>query len=127
MAVGQMVLVFSLSRGDAPGYVERGLWPNEGALNAGAELIAESSLISEHPSNPIPASLVSLVAGAFRSRIFFPGQVVVRSEQWWRRLPVELRSQERGRLARSPLSRHSYPPLHPLTKTTGDHHFPRTS
>jgi hypothetical protein len=43
---------------------------------------------SEHPTNPIPASLVSLVAGAFRSRIFFPSRVVVRSEQWWRRLPA---------------------------------------
>ena len=38
MAVGQMVLVFSLSRGDAPGYVERGLWPNEGAVNAGGRI-----------------------------------------------------------------------------------------
>jgi hypothetical protein len=80
MAVGQLVLVFPLSRGDAPGYVERGLWPNEGALNAGAELIAESSLITKHPTNPIPASLVSLVAGVFRCPNFFPSQVMARSE-----------------------------------------------
>jgi hypothetical protein len=82
---------------------------------------------SRRPTIPIPARLGSLVAGVFRYPNVFPRYVMVRSEQWWRRLPVELRSQERGRLARSPLSRHSYPPLHPLTKTTGDHHFPRTS
>ena len=35
----------SLSRGDAPGYVEGGLWPKKGAVNAGAELIAVSSMI----------------------------------------------------------------------------------
>jgi hypothetical protein len=45
MAVGQLVLVFPLSRGDAPGYVERGLWPSESAVNAGAESVAEWSLI----------------------------------------------------------------------------------
>ena len=98
MAVGQMVLVSSLSRGVAPGYVERGLWPNEGALNAGAELIAESSLISKRPTNPIPASLVSLVAGVFRSANFFPAQVMLRSEQWWRRLPAD--QQQSGRTVR---------------------------
>jgi hypothetical protein len=57
MAVGQMVLVFSLSRGDAPGYVERGLWPNVGAVNAGAELIAEWSLI--RPQRAGSTSLVT--------------------------------------------------------------------
>ena len=88
MAVGQMALVSSPSRGVAPGYVERGLWPKEGAVNAGAELIAESSLITKRPTNPIPASLVSLVAGVFRSPNFIPTQVMARSEQWWRRLPA---------------------------------------
>ena len=34
-----------LSRGDAPGYVEGGLWPKKGAVNVGAELIAVSSMI----------------------------------------------------------------------------------
>ena len=41
---------------------------------------------SRRPINPIPASLVSLVAGVFRSPNFIPTQVMVRSEQWWRRL-----------------------------------------
>jgi hypothetical protein len=41
---------------------------------------------SKHPTNPILASLVSLVAGVFRSLNFIPTQVMVRSEQWWRRL-----------------------------------------
>jgi hypothetical protein len=62
MAVGQMVLVFSLSMGDAPGYVERGLWPNEGALNAGVELIAESSLIRLHRTGNSSLTTRSLIA-----------------------------------------------------------------
>ena len=32
MAVGQNRLPFPLSRGDAPGYVEGGLWPKEDAV-----------------------------------------------------------------------------------------------
>jgi predicted nuclease of restriction endonuclease-like (RecB) superfamily len=47
----------------------------------------------KRPTNPFPASLVSLVAGVFQSPNFFPTQVMVRSEQWWRRLPAELSSQ----------------------------------
>jgi cobalamin biosynthesis protein CobT len=34
--------------------------------------------------------------------------------------------QERGRLARSTLSHQPIAPQHPLSKKTGDHHFPRT-
>ena len=46
MAVGQMSLgFFLLSRGDAPGYVERGLWPNEGVVNAGLDSMVELSMI----------------------------------------------------------------------------------
>ncbi len=62
MAVGQIILVFSLSRGDASGYVERGLWPNEGALNAGAELIAESSLIRPRRAGNGSLTTRSLIA-----------------------------------------------------------------
>ena len=73
---------------------------------------------------------------------------MVRSEQWWRSLPADLSSQggrrgsvvihvsavlngqqlfqERGRLARSTLSHQPIAPQHPLSKKTGDHHFPRT-
>ena len=40
----------------------------------------------KRPTNPILASLVSLVAGVFRSQNFSPSQVMVRSERWWRRL-----------------------------------------
>jgi hypothetical protein len=48
---------------------------------------------TKRPINHILASLVSLVAGVFRSPNFFPSQVMVRSEQWWRRLPADLSSQ----------------------------------
>ena len=48
---------------------------------------------SKRPTNPIPASLGSLVAGVFRSPNFFPTQVMVRSEQWWRRIPADLSNQ----------------------------------
>jgi hypothetical protein len=51
------------------------------------------ALVDKRPTNPFPASLVSLVAGVFQSPNFFPTQVMVRSEQWWRRLPAELSSQ----------------------------------
>ena len=44
---------------------------------------------TKRPTNPIPASLVSLVAGVFRSPNFIPIQVMVRSEQWWQRLPAD--------------------------------------
>ncbi|MEY2726707.1 MAG: hypothetical protein RLZZ458_2574, partial [Planctomycetota bacterium] len=63
---------------------------------------------------PIPASLSSPVAGVFRGPNFFPSQVIVGSQQCWRRLPADLGGQERGRLARPPLSRHPYRPLHAL-------------
>ena len=48
---------------------------------------------SNRLTNPILASLVSLVAGVFRSPNFIPTQVMVRSEQWWRRLFADLSSQ----------------------------------
>lgn len=47
----------------------------------------------KRPTNPMPASLVSLLAGVFRSPNFIRRQVMVRSEQWWRRLFADLRSQ----------------------------------
>ena len=59
---------------------------------------------SRRPTNSIPASLVSLVAGVFRSPNFFLSQVVVRSEQWWRRLLADL-SMKGGRCG-SVVSRH---------------------
>ncbi len=48
---------------------------------------------SRRPTNPIRASLVSLVAGVFRSPNFFPSKVMVRSEQRWRRLLADPNSQ----------------------------------
>jgi hypothetical protein len=48
---------------------------------------------SRRPTNPIPASLVSLAADVFRSPNFIPSQVTVRSEQWWRRLFADPSSQ----------------------------------
>ena len=59
---------------------------------------------SRRPTNSIPASLVSLVAGVFRSPNFIPTQVMVRSEQLWWRLPANLSNQE-GRSG-SVVSRH---------------------
>ena len=59
---------------------------------------------SRHPTNPIPASLVSLVVGVFRSPNFIPSKVMIRSEQLWRRLPANLSNQE-GRSG-SVVSRH---------------------
>jgi hypothetical protein len=50
----------------------------------------------KRPTNRVLASLVSLVAGVFRSPNFIPTQVMVRSEQCWRRLPVDLSSQGGG-------------------------------
>ena len=47
----------------------------------------------KRPTDPIPARLVSLVTGVFRSSNFFPRHVMVRLEQWWRRLPADLSSQ----------------------------------
>ena len=38
----------SLSRGDAPGNVEGGFWPKKGAVNAGPESNAASSMIRRH-------------------------------------------------------------------------------
>ena len=54
---------------------------------------APQALADKRPTNPFPASLVSLVAGVFQSPNFFPTQVMVRSEQWWRRLFADLSSQ----------------------------------
>ncbi len=52
----------------------------------------------KRPTNPIPASLGSLLAGVFRSPNFFPSRVMVRSEQWWRRVPAD--QQQSGRTVR---------------------------
>ena len=72
---------------------------------------------SRHPTNPIPASLVSLVAGVFRSPNFFLSQVMVRSEQWWRRLLADLSNQE-GRSG-SVVSRHRDGPAARLNGRSG--------
>jgi hypothetical protein len=59
---------------------------------------SSSRLLGNRPTNPIPASLGSLVAGVFGSPNFLPSEVMVRSEQWWRRLPAD--QQQSGKTVR---------------------------
>ena len=77
------------------------------------------------PTDPIFGSLVSL-AGIFRFPNVFPSKVMVRSEQWWRRLLSDRPSGTRA--SRPPAAIATpYPQLHPVSKTTGEDNFPWTS